>query len=201
MSGQDVDKWKWLLPEVVAFSPCFIPEWETLHLFQDIRQEVTWEQHHIRLFGRRVASPRLSAFVGDEGVQYAYSGISMTGSGWPPVLAKVRRMVEAHTGAAFNCVLLNLYRDGSDSMGYHADDEPELGPEPVIASLSLGGVRRFRMKPNDGSQPPLSVDLNSGSLLLMKGLSQRDWKHAVPKTKRPVEARLNLTFRNVIRAC
>lgn len=198
MSGQDVDNWKWLIADTVAFSSCFIPEWETLQLFQNIRQEVTWEQHHIKLFGRRVASPRLSAFVGDPGVEYAYSGVSMSGRGWPPVLAEVRRKVEAHTGATFNCVLLNLYRNGRDSMGYHADDEPELGPEPVIASLSLGGVRRFRMKPNGGGQEPLAIELSSGSLLLMQGRSQSDWKHAIPKTARAVDARLNLTFRTII---
>ena len=198
MGGQRVDNWKWLIPDTVAFSPGFIPEWDTLALFQSIRKEVTWDQHHIRIFGRRVASPRLSAFVGDAGIRYAYSGVSMIGSGWPPALAEVRHKVESHTGSSFNCVLLNLYRDGTDSMGYHADDEPELGPEPVIASLSLGGVRRFRMKPNDRNQEPLVVQLNSGSLLLMRGRSQRDWKHAIPKTARAVDARMNLTFRTVV---
>lgn len=120
-----------------------------------------------------------------------------SGAGWPLTLNKVRERIEEFTGERFNSVLLNMYRNGQDSMGYHADDEPELGPEPVIASLTLGGVRRFRMKRNDGACDPVAVDLASGSLLLMQGRSQADWKHAIPKTRRVVEPRLNLTFRQV----
>lgn len=214
MCEQGVDKWKWLLPGVVGLHADFLGYGEAARLQAEIVRSISWEQHEIVIFGKKHPSPRLTAFVADKGVSYAYSGIHMSGDGWPAVLASLRDRVSEAVGTTFNSVLLNLYRDGADSMGYHSDDEPELGPEPVIASVSMGGVRRFRMKPRrtEGGQnvrgqivggdevynKDTVCDLPHGSLLLMKGPSQRSFKHAVMKTKKSVAPRLNLTFRTVL---
>jgi alkylated DNA repair dioxygenase AlkB len=117
-------------------------------------------------------------------------------------LTQVRTRLEHTTGAAFDSVLANLYRDGKDAMGWHADDEPELGPAPVIASLSLGATRRFAFKPKAGNEEGarLSIVLPHGSLLVMRGATQANYLHAIPRTRRPVGARINLTFRRVLRA-
>jgi alkylated DNA repair dioxygenase AlkB len=144
--------------------------------------------------------PRLTAWYGDATARYSYSGLDLTPQPWTPALLALRTQVEQATGVTFNSVLLNLYRTGQDSMGWHADDEPELGPEPVIASISLGATRRFRLRPRHSQQlphAPLGLDLPSGSLLVMRGTTQQHWQHAVPKTARPVGPRLNLTFRTI----
>ena len=159
---------------------------------------VDWEQHVIRIHGREVASPRLSAWYGDPGAHYSYSGLSLEPRPWLPVIAELKARVEAACDAPFNSVLLNLYRDGVDSMGWHSDDERELGERPVIASLSLGATRRFRLRHRRRKElEPVAISLESGSLLIMKGDTQRFWKHQIAKTKRVVAARVNLTFRNV----
>ena len=159
---------------------------------QQLLHQTDWEQRSIVMFGREVAQPRLNSWYGD--VPYKYSGISMTPRAWTPLLTNLRERCEDLTGARFNSVLINLYRNGDDSMGWHADDERELGPEPAIASLSLGAVRRFRMRHRE-SRETVEVDPANGSLIFMSGLSQACWMHEVPKTKKPVEARINLTFR------
>lgn len=175
---------RWLGPEDAA------------RLFAELRETTAWRQESIRVFGRVHAVPRLQAWYGDEGVTYAYSGLHLEPLPWTAPLAELRaRLHETLPEASFDSALVNLYRDGRDSNGWHADDEPELGPRPTIASLSLGAVRRFRMKPRRGDAPPLSLDLAAGSLLVMAGTTQRDWLHAVPKTARPVGERINVTFR------
>jgi alkylated DNA repair dioxygenase AlkB len=173
-------------------------------LLAELTAMVPWRHEPIRLFGKEVLQPRLTAWYGDAGATYRYSGLTMQPLPWLPVLQQLRQHVESATGSPFNSVLLNLYRTGQDSMGYHADDEPELGPEPVIASLTLGATRTFRLKPRPaafaGAAPlpePLSVLLTSGSLLVMRGPTQHNWLHALPKTARPIGPRLNLTFRLV----
>lgn len=183
----------------MLFDPQFLPPAEAATLLAALSGAVAWEQRSIRLFGQNHPQPRLSAWYGDAGAAYTYSGLRWEPRPWLPALAALRQRLEAATGARFNSVLLNHYRDGHDSMGYHADDEPELGPAPVIASLSLGATRRFRLRPRPGGEgvgaAPLGLDLTSGSLLLMRGATQQNWQHAVPKTARPVGPRLNLTFR------
>jgi alkylated DNA repair dioxygenase AlkB len=161
-------------------------------VMEQLRRETDWEQRSIVMFGREVAQPRLNSWYGD--VPYTYSGIAMTPRPWTPLLTDLRGRCEELTGARFNSVLINLYRNGDDSMGWHADDERELGPEPPIASLSLGALRRFRMR-HRHSREIVEVDPASGSLIFMSGLSQACWMHEVPKTKKPVDARINLTFR------
>jgi alkylated DNA repair dioxygenase AlkB len=176
--------------------PLFLAEGEAAALLGELSDSVEWEQRAIRLYGREVAQPRLTAWYGDADASYAYSGLRWEPRPWTATLAELRRRVEAACGCRFNSVLLNLYRDGRDSMGWHADDEPELGTAPIIASLSLGATRRFRLRPRAGvAAGALGLDLPAGSLLLMRPPTQQHWQHALPKTARPVGPRLNLTFR------
>ena len=185
------------LPQAdLLFDPAFLPPAEAAALLAQLIAEVAWEQRAIRMFGQQIPQPRLTAWHGDPAARYTYSGLTWEPLPWSPALQALRLRVEAATGTRFNSVLLNYYRDGRDSMGWHADDEPELGPAPAIASLSLGTPRRFRLRPQGSlAHPPLCLDLPSGSLLLMRGPTQQHWQHALPKTARPVGPRLNLTFR------
>lgn len=184
----------------LAFDPRWLAPAEADALFKRLLREVPWEVHRIRMFGRLVDSPRLSCWIGDAEARYRYSGSLFEPRPWPQALAPVRARLEAEVGAAFNSVLANRYRDGRDAMGWHRDDEPGLGPQPVIASLSLGATRRFRLKPDDSVIAPLSLELPHGSLLVMRGQTQARCRHALPRTAKAVGERINLTFRNVLRA-
>ena len=188
------------LPQAdLLLDPAFLPASEAATLLAQLTAGIAWEQRAIRIFGQEIPQPRLTAWYGDPAARYAYSGLVWEPRPWTPALLALRQQVETATNSRFNSVLLNLYRDGRDSMGWHSDDEPELGPAPAIASLSLGATRRFRLRPRTGLvHPPLALDLPSGSLLLMRGPTQRHWQHALPKTARPIGPRLNLTFRWVI---
>ncbi len=180
----------------LLYWPDFYPPETADELFERLGAEISWQQYSIRLFGRSVAQPRLTAFYGNAGLRYTYSGLSLTAPGWGRGLARVREDVAEATGRTHNSVLCNLYRDGADAMGWHADDEPELGDEPVIASLSLGAERRFSFKPRAGGKS-LKIDLANGSLLVMAGSVQAHWLHQLPRTRRPVGPRINLTFRTI----
>ncbi len=185
-----------LLPQAdLLFDPEFVPAAEAVALLAQLSAEVAWEQRTIRIFGQPMPQPRLTAWHGDPNARYTYSGLAWEPRPWSPTLLDLRQRVEAATHTRFNSVLLNLYRNGRDSMGWHSDDEPELGPAPAIASLSLGATRRFRLRSRNGLVPPLGLDLPPGSLLLMRGPTQQHWQHALPKTTRPIGPRLNLTFR------
>jgi alkylated DNA repair dioxygenase AlkB len=164
-------------------------------LFERLSGELPWRQKTIRMFGRDIAEPRLSAWIGDPDAVYVYSGVSHRPAPWTATTAELRDRLRDRLGVAFNSVLANLYRDGRDSMGWHADDEPELGPEPTIASVSLGATRRFVFRHRRDNRRKLEIPLPSGSLLVMAGTTQRDWKHAVPKQRAPVGPRINLTYR------
>ena len=186
------------LPQAdLRFDPAFLPPAEATALLTQLIAEVAWEQRAIRIFGQQIPQPRLTAWYGDPAARYTYSGLTWEPRPWTPPLQALRQRVEAATGTRFNSVLLNYYRHGQDSMGWHADDEPELGPAPAIASLSLGATRRFRLRPcrTGPAHAPFGLDLPGGSLLLMRGPTQRHWQHALPKTARPVGPRLNLPFR------
>lgn len=172
----------------------FLPSGDADRLFSSLRREIPWEAEKIKLFGREVSVPRLVSWHGDPEASYVYSGVRHEPKPWTPALRKLEPRVEAAAEAAFNSVLANLYRSGADGMSWHADDERELGPEPVIASVSLGAPRVFRLKRRDGSAK-LDLPLPHGSLLIMKGATQELWLHSVPKTARPVGERINLTFR------
>lgn len=184
----------------LLFDADFLSEPAAEALLTQLTASVPWRHEPIHLFGKEVLQPRLTAWYGDAGATYRYSGLTLEPLPWLPALHALRQQVEAATSSRFNSVLLNLYRTGQDSMGYHADDEPELGPEPVIASVTLGATRTFRLRPRPVLQPvpaAFSLALTAGSLLLMRGPTQRNWLHALPKTARPVGPRLNLTFRLV----
>lgn len=190
-----------ILPHAeLLFDPDFLPPPQAQTLLTELTSNIAWKHESIKLFGREVMQPRLTAWHGDAGASYRYSGLQLQPQPWTPALLHLRQQVEAAAGTSFNSVLLNLYRSGQDSMGWHADDEPELGPEPVIASVTLGATRNFRLKPlhpHPTAHAPLTLPLTAGSLLLMRGPTQRHWLHALPKTARPVGPRLNLTFRQV----
>ncbi len=188
------------LPDAdVVYDPAFLAPGEADALLAALLDEVTWEQHHVRIAGKCIPSPRLSAWHGDPGVAYRYSGTTYRADGWTPTLAALRDRLLERTGHRFDSVLVNRYRDGADSMGWHADDELELGPEPVIASISLGAARRFALKHKRRKDvDPVRLELAHGSLLLMSGATQAHWRHAVPKTARPVGERVNLTFRRIV---
>jgi alkylated DNA repair dioxygenase AlkB len=167
-------------------------------LFDDLQRHVAWREEDIVLFGRRYRQPRLLAWYGDPGATYRYSGRQHLPLAWTDTLTALRERLQRVVGAQFNSVLANLYRDERDSMGLHADDERELGPRPVIASLSLGETRRFRLRHRHRKDlKSHSLHLPSGSLLVMRGDTQRHWKHEVPKERRACGPRINLTFRYV----
>jgi alkylated DNA repair dioxygenase AlkB len=170
---------------------------EASALLDELRGQVDWQQEEILMFGRRVPVPRRVAWHGDPVASYTYSGTRHDPLPWTPALERVRSCVTLLTGVHFNAVLLNLYRDGRDGMGWHADDEPELGRNPVIASVSLGAARRFCLRHRRRKDLRLDVPLTHGSLLLMSGTTQHHWVHALPKTTAPVGERINLTFRRV----
>jgi len=160
-----------------------------------LRSRIDWQQEDIVIFGERRRVPRLVAWHGDPGTAYTYSGTAHEPLPWTPDLQRVRHRAEELTGHCYNSVLLNLYRDGRDGMGWHADDEPELGREPVIASVSFGATRRFKLRHRRSRIAACTLDLAHGDLLLMAGVTQHHYLHAVPKSARPVGARVNLTFR------
>ena len=168
-------------------------------LLAELLAAIPWENHRIRMFGREVASPRLSCWIGDPGASYVYSRTRFEPHPWPAALADLRIRVERACDAPFNSVLANLYRSGSDAMGWHSDDEPELGARPVIASLSLGETRRFLLRARAGDTRTHELQLAHGSLLRMGGDTQRNYRHALPRMARVSAPRLNLTFRHILR--
>ena len=163
-------------------------------LLDALMTAIDWRQEVATVMGRRVPIPRLTAWHGEAG--YVYSGIAMAPAAWTPPLLELKRCAEAHARQTFNSVLHNLYRDTRDSVSWHADNEPGLGRNPVIASLSLGATRRFQLK-HRGSGERIAIDLTHGSCLIMAGATQHHWLHQLPKTARPVGPRINLTFRRM----
>jgi alkylated DNA repair dioxygenase AlkB len=179
-------------PSCVDYWPHWVDDHQSL--FDRLRDEISWEQHEITVFGRTVPIPRLTAWMGD--AAYRYSGIVNEPIPWPSAVAAIRERLERELGVGFNSCLANLYRDGSDSMGFHSDDEPELGPEPTIASISLGARRRFVLRHRVNGER-WTWDLGEGDLLVMRDESQREYAHALPKTARRIGPRMNLTFRHL----
>lgn len=182
--------------DVRLWRAAFRPD-EADALLAALRSKIDWQQEDILIFGERKRVPRLVAWHGEPGTAYTYSGTAHEPLPWTPELQRVRQRVEDLTAHRFNSVLLNLYRDGRDGMGWHADDEPELGREPAIASVSLGASRRFKLRHRRSRSASSTVDLAHGDLLLMAGATQHHYVHAVPKTARPVGERVNLTFRRL----
>ena len=166
-------------------------------LFAALQAEIRWQQHRLRIFGREVAAPRLSCWIGDADAVYTWSRTRFDPLPWTPTVARLRDELAMRLGIRFNSVLANLYRDGRDSMGWHSDDEPELGAQPRIASLSFGATRCFRLRTRTTHAPALSLDLTHGSLLLMAGDTQALYQHALPKRAGVRAPRINLTFRRI----
>ena len=180
----------------LCYLPAFLPPREADRLFAWSVSAVAWQQERLTLFGRQLAAPRLTAWYGEAGTSYRYSGVQRRASPWSPCLADLAHSVGEAAAWRFNYVLLNRYRDGSDSLGWHADDESDLGPQPVIATLSVGAERVLRIRQRSGG-PSAALDLAHGSLLLMWGNCQRDYKHCVPSVGKPVGERVSFTFRLV----
>jgi alkylated DNA repair dioxygenase AlkB len=181
----------------VQFVQRFLAARDADFLFDYLSNLNGWKQDVIRIFGQARPLPRLHRWFADSGQPYRWSGIEMIPEPFPDVLDRILDSLWKERGVRFNTALGNLYRDGMDSVAWHSDDEPELGPRPVIASLSLGATRRFLLRKKDDHKVVRSYDLGHGSLLWMAGSTQAHWEHAIPKTKQNVGARINLTFRSI----
>ncbi len=197
-----------LLNGQLVYHEHFLPPDEAVALSHELIHAVPWQQERIRMMGKWVLQPRLTAWYGDPEACYTYAGLINQPMNWLAVLNKLRIRLETEFGCPFNSVLLNLYRNGHDYMGWHSDNERSLGPNPVIASISLGAERRFSFRPRpqtvtaQGIEPmpggQTDIWLRSGSLLLMLAGIQEAYKHALPKALRVSEPRINLTFRHVL---
>lgn len=188
-----------LLPfegDVRYYPGLFSPE-ESAGILQQLTNGIDWRQETIKIFGKEVMQPRLTAWYGDAGKSYSYSGITMHPQAWTDALLLLKHRVEAVAGLSFNSALLNLYRDGQDSMGWHKDNEKELGHNPVIASLSFGAIRLFKLKHIRDKKQVRAIHLEPGSLLLMQGETQHYWLHQLPKTTVPKGPRINITLRTI----
>lgn len=194
-------------PEIVTLGPGAtltlwseaLPQSLYLGLYSRLLEALPWRQARVRVFGKEHLTPRLTAWCGEDGVAYRYSGLTETACGWHPALVPVVDRIESLTGQSFNSVLGNYYRNGKDSMGYHSDDEPELGSTPWIASLSLGASRDFVFRPRRGARRQCArLSLADNSLLLMSPRVQRDFQHALPRRAGVEAGRINLTFRQII---
>lgn len=184
------------LPDAdIIYYPQFFDKQAADIIFASLAQEIPWQQDEIRVYGKIHPQPRLTALFGNEGKSYSYSNITMQPHPWSLLLQKLKTAIEKVTDTNFTTVLLNQYRDGKDSNGWHSDNENELGINPVIASLSFGAERMFQLKHNLDKDLKKSIVLEHGSLLLMKGTTQHFWKHQIPKTAKPIGPRINGTFR------
>jgi alkylated DNA repair dioxygenase AlkB len=167
-------------------------------LMDRLKESIDWTQDEIFMFGRKVKIPRLSSWYGDSDANYSYSGLQLTPNKWTEELIEIKTIAENQSKQIYNSVLLNFYRDGNDSMGWHSDDEKELGVNPVIASVSLGGERRFLIRERKDHKTKREITLKNGSLLIMKSGFQSKYQHSIPKTRKKVGERINLTFRKIV---
>jgi len=169
---------------------------ESQSIEAELIESLGWKQLTVEVFNRKVDQPRSTCWYGDDGRTYSYSGVSLSAQPWTQLLHEIRKECEGLAGVQFNSVLANLYRTGADSISWHSDNEPELGPEPVIASVTFGAMRRFDMRHRE-TKEVVHINLTQGSVLLMSGASQAKWQHQIAKTKKPVGPRINLTFRTI----
>ncbi len=190
------DKIQFELPNAsVEYYTDFFEKLHADELFNHLKTTIPWQQDSITIFGKTHPQPRLTSLFGNEGKLYSYSNITMKPNVWNPLMLSIKDRVEEVCQEKFTTVLLNYYRDGKDSMGWHADNEKELGINPIIASLSFGAERMFHLKHNSLAEQKVKVNLEHGSLLIMKGETQHYWKHQIPKTNKSIGSRINLTFR------
>jgi alkylated DNA repair dioxygenase AlkB len=179
----------------VIFYKQLLSKSESDIFLSELYSNTKWRQDTIKMFGKLIPLPRLTAWYGDEGKSYTYSGIEQHPEPWTPTLTLIKSKIESVVNVKFNSVLLNLYRDGKDSVSWHSDDEPELGENPIIGSVSFGGTRSFSFRHKQNKDRKIEIDLTHGSFLLMRGGTQHYWQHQIAKTTRPVKPRINLTFR------
>ena len=164
---------------------------------RELLTAINWKQEPIKIFGRQVMQPRLTAWYGDITRPYAYSGITMLPTGWIQPLLEIKSIAEQYSGDVSTSALLNLYRDGNDHLGWHRDNEKVLGTTPTIASVSFGAARTFQLRSYKEKNDLISLELQPGSIVIMKGASQQQWEHRIPKSKKTGNARINITFRNI----
>ena len=179
----------------VIYYPDFLSPQEAAAYYETLLKETPWKQEDIKVFGKVHPQPRLTALYGTNNKPYSYSNISMYPQPFTFALSEIKKRIETTVLHNFTTCLLNLYRDGKDSNGWHSDDEKELGPNPVIASVSFGATRIFKFREKANTKNVHKIALASGSLLLMKGSTQHLWQHQIPKTTKPTGQRINLTFR------
>ncbi|MBM3187053.1 MAG: alpha-ketoglutarate-dependent dioxygenase AlkB [Bacteroidetes bacterium] len=180
----------------LIYFPNFFDENDSNLYFNELSKNIDFNQHKVKIYGKVYLTPRLESFHSLENRFYTYSGNKLPSKPFNLTLYKILEKVEKATNSKFNCVLINLYRNGQDSNGWHADNEKELGPNPVIASLSFGETRRFDLR-NEMNKEKFSIDLNSGDLLWMDDRIQNNYKHQIAKTKKVIQPRINLTFRYI----
>ncbi len=166
--------------------------------FHHLKEHISWKQEPIKIFGKQIMQPRLTAFYGDANKAYSYSGIIMHPMEWNEDLLQIKERIEAISTVNFNAALLNQYRSGQDSMGWHRDNEKELGANPVIGSVSFGATRKFQLRNYKDKNIVRSIELGNGSFLLMKGTTQHFWEHQLPKTGKAIGPRINITFRIIL---
>jgi alkylated DNA repair dioxygenase AlkB len=181
----------------VYLYPTFFEKEESDEFFEKLKKESNWKQEGMKMYGKELLFPRLTAWYADEGKTYTYSGLKNTPEPIPLFLKQIKETCETKAGIVFNSVLLNYYRSGNDSMGWHADNEAELGKNPVIASLTFGASRKFQFKHRTVPNSIQNVILHHGSLLIMRGETQHNWLHQLPKVKENGE-RINITFRAIL---
>ena len=176
----------------------FFNEEESIYFLNTLKKNIKWKQDYIRFYGKSHPVPRLTAWYGDNNKTYTYSGIPMTPNPWNTELLEIKNKVDQYAKIHFNSVLLNCYRTGNDSVSWHSDDEKELGDQPIIGSVSFGGTRKFRLRNKKNKELKHNIELVNGSLLIMSELTQQYWEHEIPKTKKMVGERINLTFRSIL---
>jgi alkylated DNA repair dioxygenase AlkB len=176
------------------FYPNFFSKNESDNLLNGLRNNISWKQESMNIYGKKINFPRLTAWYGENDKPYSFSGITLQPHPWSGEILSIKDKIEPLSKTIFNSVLLNLYRDGNDSISWHTDAEKELGTNPVIASVNFGATRKFQLR-HIISKEKIEIELNHGSLLIMQGELQHYWQHQVPKTAKPVRERLNLTFR------
>jgi alkylated DNA repair dioxygenase AlkB len=179
----------------LLYIPQFYDKLKSDMYFQQIISNVEWKQDFIKMYGRELPLPRLSAWYGDSNKPYTYSGITLKPKTWTPELTEIKTEIEKQAGVNFTSVLINRYRDGQDYVGWHTDAEKELGENPTIGSINFGATRKFQLRRIDNHKEKIELELKHGTLLIMRGETQLYWQHQVPKTNRPIGERLNLTFR------
>ena len=181
----------------IIYYPDFFTIQESHNYFKILLENTNWQEDDITIFGKSYKQPRLTALFANNNIPYSYSKLTMYPKRFTKDLEIIKQKIEALTKNHFTTCLLNLYRNGQDSNGWHADDEKELGVNPVIASVSFGATRKFKLKHKTDLSQKLTIELKTGSLLVMKGKTQHYWKHQIPKTKLEVGKRINITFRYI----